>query len=85
MAGFVDVTELQVLPDGFALQLSSPNGGVVIVNTPYLPFWNIKNVPIFPINGFQIGIAVPAGTEHLTLSYKRPTLREILIKRFTDQ
>ena len=85
MTGFVEVTELQVLPDSFVLKLSSPDGGIVIVNSPYLPFWNIKNVPIFPINGFQMGFAVPAGTKRLKLSYKRPMLRETLIKRFAAQ
>lgn len=60
---------------GFSVSVSAPQGGVLVINTAYLPFWSAwaegKELAIFPVNEIQTGIVVPAGIETVNVLYKR--------------
>ncbi|MBL6933258.1 MAG: hypothetical protein ISR45_09940, partial [Rhodospirillales bacterium] len=73
------VTEFQLVKDGFDISVDAPDGGVVIVNTPWVVFWKswadgapVRNVEV---NGIQTGIEVPSGTQQIQLRYCRPSTK----------
>ncbi len=71
--------------DRIHMNVEAPHGGVVVVNTSYIPFWTAtadgQAVAVVPVNGFQIGIVIPAGSHHVTATYFRPTLSSRLAAR----
>jgi hypothetical protein len=74
-AKVIDVREVK---DGYDVEIDAPNGGLIVVNAEISPFFRAtvggREVPIFPVNGVQTGIAVPAQGNMVVLRYSRPSL-----------
>ena len=67
--------------DGFDITVEAPEGGIVVVNTMYVPYWRAatrdgRSLDIAQANAVQIAIAVPPGTKNIKVRYRRPTLRK---------
>lgn len=75
-----EVRSFSLVDDGFSVHVDAPQGGVIVFNVPYLPFWQITAdghpLPTVPANGVQMAVAVPPGTREVTATYIRPLLRE---------
>lgn len=72
------VESFQKTRDGFDARLSAPEGGVVVVNTPIMPFWRAeadgRPLPIISVNLIHMAVVVPPGARELRFRYHRPTL-----------
>ncbi len=70
--------------DGLDIRMrkGAANGGVIVVNLPYTPFWRAyadgHAVEVFPVNVIHMGVVVPPQTENLEVRYERPLLRQKL-------
>lgn len=75
-----------MVAQGVHLQLKAPEGGVVVFNVPWLPFWTAQSdgqpLPVFPANLAQMAIAIPAGATQVALEFRRPGLKESLATRW---
>lgn len=82
-AGRAEVTGFTLVRDGFNIELRAPQGGIVMLNVPYLPFWQARadgvGLTVVSANGAQIAVMVPPGVTHLEARYERPLLRERLV------
>ena len=69
------VLSWQQIQDGFDVQVMALKGGILVINSTYLPFWRASNgekkLKVYPANGTQMAIIVPPGTERVTLTYNR--------------
>lgn len=78
----LSVTGFTLVQDGIDVTVAAPHGGVVVINDGYLPFWAAtadgRAATVMPVNGFQMGVVVPAGARVVHLRYHRPTLSEKL-------
>lgn len=67
--------------DTVAVAVDAPQGGVLVVNVPYLPFWHAyadgKAVKVVPVNGIHMAAVVPPGSRGMEFRYERPLLREV--------
>lgn len=70
-----NVVSWRQVRDGFDITVTAPQGGILVINSTYLPFWNVsaggKPVKIYPANGTQMAVMVPPGTENVAFSYDR--------------
>ncbi len=68
------------IPNGYRIQVDAPNGGLLMVNTLYWPWWTatVDDVaaPVIPANGVQVAIPVHRNGTFVTLSYDRPKLSD---------
>ena len=76
----LNISSYQKTVDGFLIFLKpSKKNGLMVVNNSFLPFWTASTkkdtLTIFPVNGVQMAIKVPADTEYIELKYKRPTVK----------
>ncbi|KAF0225630.1 MAG: hypothetical protein FD176_316 [Rhodospirillaceae bacterium] len=78
--GVPTVTGFTLVRDGIDIELQAPKGGLVVVNTPFMPFWqgwaDAGGVTLVPANHVAMAVAVPPGTRRVALRYCRPLLRE---------
>ena len=74
--GRVDAVE--TLADGYRISVDMPQGGVLVVNDAWMPYWKAtadgKDLPIVMANTVQMAIAVPVGAAEVVVRYRRPTL-----------
>jgi hypothetical protein len=74
------VSRFALVEDGVDIDVSAPHGGLVVVNTGFLPFWtatsNGRPARVIPVNGFQMGVVVSPGATDIRLRYHRPTLKD---------
>jgi hypothetical protein len=72
------VTGFQLVRDGVEAAVAAPEGGLVVFNAPFTPFWQAyadgRRVALFPVNQIQMAAAVPAGTARLDFRYERTAL-----------
>jgi hypothetical protein len=89
IAKSIEITAWKKIMDGFDISVEAPNGGLVVINNSYLPFWSayVDGVPtqIFPANGIHMGIPIPAGAKSLRVKYERPLLREKLMESLVER
>ncbi len=82
-----EIVSWQQVDDGFDIKVMAPQGGVLVINSTYLPFWKASNgekqLEIFPANGTQMAIVLPPGSERITLSYHRK-LPSDFIRKIND-
>ena len=82
--GRPEIRRTELVADGFEIDVDAPEGGILTVNVPYLPFWtgiaDGRPVDIVPANMVQMAVRLPPGTHHLTLRYARPLLRDRLLE-----
>ena len=69
------VLSWQQVQDGFDVKVMALKGGILVINSTYLPFWSVsdgeKQLKVYPANGTQMAIIVPSGTKRITLTYNR--------------
>jgi uncharacterized membrane protein YfhO len=71
--------------NGFNIFVSGGSEGIVVINTPYYPFWEAKidnnNLLVFPVNGIHTAISVTTTSNvgKIELRWRRPLLREQVI------
>ncbi|MEO5335364.1 MAG: hypothetical protein H7841_00510 [Magnetospirillum sp. WYHS-4] len=84
--GSPEVRSVRAVPNGYDLDVAAPTGGIVVVNALFQPYFSAvadgHALPIAPANGVQTALAVPVGATHIRLRYHRPTLAEVLRKRW---
>jgi len=83
----MQVTDYQLVTNGYDIQVDAPDGGVLVVNTAYLPFWKAwadgRPVPVVQANMVHMALAVPPGTKTVKLRYRRPFFRDLLFSSAT--
>jgi hypothetical protein len=68
--------------DGYEIEYLAPNGGVLMLNADWSPFWtarsNGKRLAVAPANAVQTAVALPPGAGVVVLTYARPRLVDLL-------
>ncbi|MGE5505892.1 MAG: hypothetical protein ACM31L_15840 [Actinomycetota bacterium] len=69
------VTKASVAGDGMEIEVDAPAGGVLVINSSWLPFFRATadGVPVtlVPVNGVQMAAALPAGARSVKVEYVR--------------
>lgn len=80
------VDSFRLEPEAIEVRVTAPDGGIVVVNVPHLPFWHAeadgKPTGVFPANLAQMAILVPKDASLIRLTYHRPSLKESLKMRW---
>ncbi len=78
--GKLTVQSYKKAVDGYDIIVGAEQGGIVVVNNAYLPFWRAtadgKPLEIVPANGVHMAVAVPAGARKVEVRYRRPMLKD---------
>jgi len=78
--GRLIVESFRQVKDGYAARVSAPNGGILVVNTPALPFWHAvadgRPLQVSPVNEIQLAVQVPPGAREVLFQYARPSLKD---------
>jgi uncharacterized membrane protein YfhO len=86
-AGPGNIEKTTLVRDGYDFQLNMPNGGLLVVNTVFSPFWKAaaknRELTMVEANMIHLVIAVPAGTNRVELRYVRPMVKD-RIRAFLD-
>ena len=73
--------------EGYDIRVNMPAGGVVVVNSPWVPFWQAeaagRRLPVVAANAIHSAIAVPPGVTLIKFRYVRPMLREVIFGNST--
>ena len=80
-AGTLSIRDFAKVTDGYDITLEAPHdGGVVVVNNFYSPFWKAwadgRALTIVPANGIHMAIAIPPGARIVKIRYARMMLRD---------
>lgn len=71
-----EVLAVESVPNGYDIRIAADAGGLLVLNTPYVPFWSAwageTPLTIFAVSGIHMGIEVPGGVTSVTLRYRRP-------------
>jgi hypothetical protein len=82
----LELNSYQKVLDGYRISVVAPEGGVLVLNNVYLPFWeahaNGKSLKTIPVNGIHTAVILPPGTQEVDVRYNRPLLRETVSKLF---
>ncbi|RAU23560.1 hypothetical protein CU669_00180 [Paramagnetospirillum kuznetsovii] len=77
------ITAATLVENGFDIVLDAPDGGIAIINTPWMPFWKARvdgvARPVVSANVIHLAVAVPPGGKRLELRWDRPLLRHKLL------
>ena len=78
--GELAVSSFSKIVDGYDVIVDAPQGGILVVNNTYLPYWRAtadgKVLDTVPANAIHMAIAVPKGVKRIKIRYHRPTLKE---------
>ena len=79
----LSVTSFRPVANGYEVSVQAPEGGVLVINTTYLPWWEAQAngvpVPVFTAdNGIHIAVQVPRGSDTISVRYSRPMLKDKL-------
>lgn len=78
VANTMSIERYELVRDGFDITVSAPDGGVVLVNTSHLPFWQVWIDDVageaVPANFIHMAIQVPPGARHVKIRYCRPSV-----------
>ena len=70
------------LDDGYDVNLSAPDGGLLVINNVLTPFWHVlvdgHKVEAIQANAIHFAIPIHPGAEFVSVRYRRPTMRQIL-------
>ncbi len=62
--------------DGVEAEVEAPQGGVLVVNIPYTPFWTAQvdgiSARLIPVNMVHMAVMIPPGAASVSLRYHRP-------------
>ena len=68
--------------EGYDIRVNMPGGGVVVVNSPWAPFWQAeaadRRLRVVAANAIHSAIVVPPGVTLIKFRYVRPMLREVI-------
>lgn len=68
--------------EGYDIDVEMPRGGILIVNTPWVPYWRAssegKMLRTVQANAIHSAIKVPAGAGRIEFRYARPMLRDFV-------
>jgi hypothetical protein len=80
----MSVKNYTLLSNRVEVDVQAPDGGLLIFNTPYIPFWSAsadgKKIKSFAANGVHTAVSVPAGAREIVLRYDRPLIRGLIEK-----
>lgn len=80
------VERWRAVPDGFDVEVDAPEGGTLMVNTPWTPHWAAeadgRPLALAPANGIAMVAGVPAGSRKVSLRYAPPTIGDAIRMRF---
>ena len=83
--GTATVEAFRTVVDGYDVTIAAPEGGILVVNNYFLPFWSAtvdgRPTALVPADGVQMALALPAGASQVRLRYTRPLLRDRLFGR----
>jgi len=69
--------------EGYNIDVEMPQGGVLIVNTPWVPYWRAssagKILQVVEANAIHSAIKVPVGANRIEFRYARPMLRDYVL------
>jgi hypothetical protein len=81
----MSVSAFRLENDRVVAQVDAPKGGTLVVNIPYTPFWTAfagaSKLKVYPVNGIQMAVTVPAGSTTVVLDYARPGIGDLVMKR----
>ena len=81
----VEISAVRNILNGYEAEISTLTGGIVVLNSPMLPFWKAfaddRQVPIVEANLVHMAVMVPPGTKKVTFQYNRPLLRDVIFDR----
>lgn len=84
--GKLVVRSFKTVANGYDVMVDAPEGGVLMVNNVYLPYWRAtvsgRAATMVPANAVQMAIVVPAGANRVEIRYHRPSLSEKLATVF---
>ena len=73
-----EIRRLTLTDFGFALEVDVPGSSVLVVNTPFLPFWTVTVdgdvVEAAAVNRIHLAFVVPAGAKSIEVRYARPSM-----------
>ncbi len=68
--------------EGYDIGIDMPAGGVLVINSPWAPFWQAeasgRRLQVVATNAIHSAIAVPPGEILIRFRYLRPMLREVI-------
>ncbi len=74
------VLDFKLIRDGFDVSVDAPDGGVIVVNATYQPFFTAtadgRPASLISVNGVQIAVPIPPGVRALRIIYRRPSAGE---------
>ncbi len=80
----LDILGYRKLDDGYSVDVIAPDGGILVINSIYTPFWKAWSgdqlLDIIPVNGVHMAVSVPNGTQTVKFRYNRLLLRERITK-----
>jgi hypothetical protein len=80
----VTVSSIAKTDNGYEARIDAAEGGVVVFNVPFTPFWYAtadgRPCPAVPVNMIHTAVPVPPGITVVSLDYRRPLLRERLLE-----
>ncbi len=78
----LSVKNFSQIKNGYLAEISSPDGGFLVVNTVALPFWRAfagdVSLSVVAVNMIQMAVRVPPGAKRIIFQYDRPTLKGAL-------
>jgi hypothetical protein len=78
------VSAVVEIPDGYAITVSAPQGGVLLLNQLWRPYWQVlvDGVMVAPpveANLIEMAVDLPAGASQVEFLYKPPLLRQTVL------
>lgn len=77
------VLSYEKVTDGYDISVDAADGGILVLNNTYLPFWEAQAdgqpLKIVPVNAIHMAISLPPGAREIEVRYRRPLLREKLL------
>ena len=84
--GTLRVVSFKKVMDGYDVRVRAPDGGTLMINNSFLPYWQAsavgRTLSVVPANGIHMAVAVPPGAVRVEIRYRRPTAVDQLASFF---
>jgi len=81
-ASTLQVLAVEEVTNGYDIRLDAPEGGLLIINNQYLPFWKATAdgaaLPIITTNLIEMAVSIAPGVRNMQFRYQRSTIRQRL-------
>ena len=78
----IQVVAVEEVNNGYDIRLEAPDGGMLIINNQYLPFWSATAdgaaLPIVATNLIEMAISIAPGLHNVEFRYQRPSITQRL-------